>query len=224
MTRDEILGRIRELRPWFQNVSLGDGVFTKDPDDPSNFFPGQNIPWGLWDEIRRVIPARLSGWRVLDVGCNAGFYSFRMRERGAHVVGIDLDQGTSGSFVAQACFCNDVLGADVEFRRQDLFDVPETSPFDLILFLGVFYHVPNFCDALVKLGSLVRPGGYLALESQVSPRSLTCYEGKGFRGDPTTFFVPSPAVLRALVIEHGFKVKTEFAVGQERYFFFCRRR
>jgi SAM-dependent methyltransferase len=93
MTRDEILIRIRELRPWFHNVPLGDGIFTKDLNDPSNSFPGQNIPWFTWDRIKSVIPSRLTGWQVLDVGCNAGFYSFMMRERGAHVVGIDIDQG-----------------------------------------------------------------------------------------------------------------------------------
>ncbi|HZP42840.1 MAG TPA: DUF1698 domain-containing protein [Candidatus Binatia bacterium] len=224
MTRAEILARIRELRPWFQNVPLGDGIFTKDLDDPTNSFPGQNIPWGLWERIKKVIPARLTGLRVLDVGCNAGFYSFRMRERGADVVGIDIDQGTSGSFVAQARFCNEVLAAGVEFRHQDLFDVPETSPFDLILFLGVFYHVPNFCDALVKLRALTHPGGWIAVESQVSTPSLTCYDGKGFRGDPTTFFVPSPAVLRTLLMEHGFRVKKEVVISEERHFFFCRRR
>jgi len=205
-------------------VPLGDGIFTKDLNDPSNSFPGQNIPWFTWDRIKRVIPRRLAGWRVLDVGCNAGFYSFMMRERGADVVGIDIDQGTPGSFLAQARFCNEVLGAGVEFRDQDMLDVPEGSSFDLVLFLGVFYHVPNFCDGLVKLESLTRPGGYLVAESQVNARSLTCYEGKGFRGDPTTFFVPSPAVLRTLLSEHSFKVKKEFPVGQERHVFFCRRR
>ncbi len=117
-----------------------------------------------------------------------------------------------------------MLGAGVEFRNQNLLDVAEASAFDLILFLGVFYHLPNFCDALVKLESLTRPGGYLVAESQVNTRSLTCYEGKGFRGDSTTFFVPSPAVLRTLLSEHSFKVKKEVPISQERHLFFCRRR
>lgn len=223
MTREEILARIRELRPWFQNVPLSADISTKDLNDPTNFFPGHDIPHALWRAIKDVIPSRLSGKRVLDVGCNAGFYSFKMRERGADVIGIDIDQGTPGSFLAQARFCDEVLGAGVEFRKQNLLEMTDTAAFDLVLFLGVFYHVPNFCDALAKLESLARPGGYVAVESQVNPRTLTCYEGKGFRGDPTTFFVPSPTVLRTLLCEQSFVVKKEFPIGRERHFFFCRR-
>ena len=222
-TREDVLARIRELRPWYHNVPLKDGISTKDLADPTNFFPGHDAPNPLWRSIKDLIPSRLSGLDALDVGCNAGFFSFKLQERGARVVGIDIDQGTPVSFLTQARFCAEVLAVEADFRNQNLLEMPDAPTFDWILFLGVFYHVPNFCDALAKLAALTRPRGYVVIESQTNPVSLTCYEGKGFRGDTSTFFVPSPTVLRVLLQEHGFKIKKE-GRGAERHIFLCRRR
>jgi tRNA (mo5U34)-methyltransferase len=216
--RDEIVRTIRELRPWYHNIYLGNGIWTKDLKDPENIHPGMDIPRPLWNAIERVLPRNMTGMSALDVGCNAGFFSFKLRERGARVLGIDSDQGATQSFIKQAEFCKLVLGLDVDFRRQGLLDLPESSQFDLILFLGVLYHLPNFCDGLDRLRRLCKPGGIVAVESQVATRSVTCYEGKGFRGDPTTFFVPSIGVLKTLLTEHGFAIEQSFRLGKERYF------
>jgi 2-polyprenyl-3-methyl-5-hydroxy-6-metoxy-1,4-benzoquinol methylase len=86
--------------------------------------------------------------------------------------GIDSDQGATQSFIKQAEFCKLVLGLDVDFRRQGLLDLPESPQFDLILFLGVLYHLPNFCDGLDRLRRLCKPGGIVAVESQVATRSV----------------------------------------------------
>ena len=120
MTRDEILRRTRDLRPWFQNICLGDGIWTKDLTDESNFFPGVDVPTPLWRMIEDFIPPRLTGMSALDVGCNAGFFSFELAKRGASVLGINIDQGTPASFIRQAEFCNQILKLEVQFRKENL--------------------------------------------------------------------------------------------------------
>jgi SAM-dependent methyltransferase len=227
--RSHILDRVKALRPWFHAIDLGDGITTKDLKDPSNLNAYHNNPVPLWDAIKDTIPANLYGKKVLDVGCNAGFFSFELHKRGARVVGIDTDQEVAplASFIEQAQFCSQVLKADIRFYQRSLFDMPETERFDMILFLGVFYHIENFCDALEKLNRLCVPGGLLAFESEISAKSGTFYDDKEYHGDPSTFFVPSANVLDTLLVEHGFRIHTKRVVlgsiKRGRYYLLCSR-
>ncbi len=132
LTTEQIQQRIRELGPWFHNMDLG-GVMTA----PDHFLG--NYPMVKWERFKDAIPADLHGKTVLDIGCNAGFYSIEMKRRGAQrVVGIDSDP----DYLAQARFAAEVCGAEIEFRQLDVYDVAELEEkFDLVLFLGVFYHL-----------------------------------------------------------------------------------
>ncbi len=71
------------LGPWFHNLHLPDGRETA-PDHPLGDFPAYK-----WREIATALPDDLTGWRALDVGCNAGFYSFELARRGADVLAVD---------------------------------------------------------------------------------------------------------------------------------------
>ncbi|MFL6785169.1 MAG: DUF1698 domain-containing protein, partial [Sphingomicrobium sp.] len=94
--------RVAALSPWFHNIDLG-GVWTA-PDHFLGDYPG--------DKFRRFaphLPDDLSGRTVLDIGCNAGFYSIEMKRRGAQrVLGIDSDE----RYLAQARFATKTLGFD----------------------------------------------------------------------------------------------------------------
>ena len=77
---------------------------------------------------------------MLDIGCNAGFYSVEMMRRGAgRVVGIDSDE----RYLAQARLVAETLGfADIEFRNLSVYDVAALGErFDLVIFMGVLYHL-----------------------------------------------------------------------------------
>jgi tRNA (mo5U34)-methyltransferase len=77
---------------------------------------------------------------VLDIGCNAGFYSIEMKRRGAdRVLGIDSDQ----RYLAQARLASETLGySDIEFAKIDVYDVGRIDErFDLVIFMGVLYHL-----------------------------------------------------------------------------------
>jgi 2-polyprenyl-3-methyl-5-hydroxy-6-metoxy-1,4-benzoquinol methylase len=204
---EAIRRRIRDLSPWYQNVELGEGLATKLVDAHA-IHPDDDIPVPLWREIAPRL-GTLEGKRALDIGCNAGYMSFECKKLGAsYVLGIDDDSSATTSFIDQAEFCRDVLGLDVEFRRLSFMDLEPERPFDVVLFCGVLYHLQNWADGLDKLGQLVVPGeGVIVLETAIEPITRTTYEGKGYRGDVTTFFVPSVRVLRTVLEEREFLIR-----------------
>ena len=140
--------QIHALGTWFHNLRL-DGV----PTAPRH--PLGDFPTNFWQHFKHVIPEDLTGRTVLDIGCNAGFYSFEMKRRGAaRVLGLDHD----ADYLAKARFARQILGLDVEFRQLEVYDLDQLGQeqFDLVLFLGVFYHLRHPLYALEKIVRLVR--------------------------------------------------------------------
>jgi tRNA (mo5U34)-methyltransferase len=131
-TPEQVEQRINELGPWFHNLSLL-GVQTA----PDHFLG--DYPSAKWRTFQNAIPQALDGMTVLDVGCNGGFYAIEMKRRGAaRVVGIDHDE----TYLKQARFAAEVLGLDISFERLSVYEVAHLKEkFDLVLFMGVFYHL-----------------------------------------------------------------------------------
>ena len=129
---DEIRRRAAALGPWFHNIELG-GVRTA----PDHFLG--DYPAIKWRNFAHAIPDDLRGKTVLDIGCNGGFYSIEMKRRGAaRVVGIDSDE----DYLAQARFAAEVTGHEIEFRRLSVYDLGALGErFDIVLFMGVLYHL-----------------------------------------------------------------------------------
>jgi tRNA (mo5U34)-methyltransferase len=118
--------------PWFQNFHI-DGIQTA-PGHPLG-----NYPDAFFQRFAHVFPDDLRGWSVLEIGCNAGFYAFEMKRRGAaRVVGIDSEP----LYLRQARLIGDRLGLDVEFQERSVYEVGGLGErFDLVLFMGVLYHL-----------------------------------------------------------------------------------
>jgi tRNA (mo5U34)-methyltransferase len=128
-----LTAEIAALAPWFHNIDLG-GVETA----PDHFLG--DYPRAKFAGFAHAIPADLTGKSVLDIGCNAGFYSVEMKRRGAtRVVGIDSDE----RYLAQARLAARALGFDgIEFRNLDVYQVAALGEkFDLVIFMGVLYHL-----------------------------------------------------------------------------------
>ena len=126
--------RAAALGPWFQNIDLGHGIFTA----PDHFLG--DYPAFKFARFADVLPDDLAGASVLDIGCNAGFYSIEMKRRGAgRVIGIDSED----LYLAQARFVADELGfGDIEYRCLSVYDVGALhEKFDLVIFMGVLYHL-----------------------------------------------------------------------------------
>src|SRR3954470_19178072 len=125
---------ISQLGPWFHNLHLPDGTQTC-PDHWLGDFPTCK-----WNQIAPHLPQDLSGWSCLDIGCNAGFYSFALAQRGATVLGIDLDEHYLNQ--ARWAAAQYQLADRVGFTGRQVYDLARLKEnFDLVLFLGVFYHL-----------------------------------------------------------------------------------
>jgi tRNA (mo5U34)-methyltransferase len=208
------------LGPWFHNLHLPDGRRTA-PDHPLGDFPAFK-----WRELAPAIPDELSGWRALDVGCNAGFYSFELARRGAEVLAVDHDP----RYLRQAAWARDLLGLSerVELRRLDVYDVANLRErFDLVLFLGVLYHLRHPLLALDLLAE--RVARLLVLQTLTAPaadavetpadlgleqRSRLTRPGwptmafveHALAGDPTNWWVPTAGAVEAMLRSAGFEV------------------
>src|SRR5690606_38986113 len=122
------------LGPWFHNVHLPGGAQTA-PDHPLGDFPRFK-----WEQIAPCLPSALESWRVLDVGCNAGFYSLELARRGALVTAIDIED----RYLAQADWVlrRWDLRDRVALRRQSVYALARGDErWDLVWFMGVLYHL-----------------------------------------------------------------------------------
>ena len=150
--REVLARRIQELGDWFHNMNLR-GVWTA----PQHFLG--DFPNVKWKHIEPAIPKDLAGASVLDIGCNGGFYSIQMKQRGAgRVLGVDIDD----RYLNQARFAAATLGLEIEFQKCSVYDVDQLAgQFDYVIFMGVLYHLryPLYAlDKVVKEGA--RPAAF----------------------------------------------------------------
>jgi len=138
----ELQRRISELGDWFHNIDLH-GVSTS----PQHFLG--DYPSIKWKKIAPSLPLDLRGSTVLDIGCNAGFYSLEMKRRGAdRVVAVDVDD----RYLRQAQFAAEMLHLEIEFRKCSVYDVDSIpGQFDIVFFMGLFYHLRYPLFALDKI-------------------------------------------------------------------------
>jgi tRNA (mo5U34)-methyltransferase len=213
-------GEIAALGPWFHNLHLPDGRQTA-PGHPLGDFPASK-----WRQIEAHVPADLSGWRALDIGCNAGFYSFALAARGAEVVALDVDP----RYLRQARWAATRLGLAerVRFRQGTVYELArERDAFDLVLFTGVLYHlrhpllaldiVARRVARLLVFQTLTMPGAQ-ALDGprdlDLDERALLAAPGwprmafleHRLEGDPTNWWAPDPACCEALLRSSGLRV------------------
>jgi tRNA (mo5U34)-methyltransferase len=104
------------------------------------------------------IPENLHGWSVLDIGAWHGFFSFECERRGADRV-LAIDQYAWDRFGAEGFLrARERFGSKVEYRRLDVhaLDVNEVGQFDLVLCLGLVYHLYNPIQALERIARVTK--------------------------------------------------------------------
>jgi tRNA (mo5U34)-methyltransferase len=232
MDKEEMRRRAASLGEWFHNIDLG-GVLTA----PDHFLG--DYPAVKWRQFAHSIPQDLSGLSVLDIGCNGGFYSIEMKRRGAaRVLGIDADE----DYLAQARFAAEVTGQEIEFRALSVYDVGAIGErFDLVLFMGVLYHLRHPLLALdliyehVAKDMLVFQSMLRGAPEVLPPREdfdfwdMAPFDDPGwpklhfvehrYAHDVTNWWVPNRACAEAMLRSAGFRIEA----NPEREVYLCRR-
>jgi tRNA (mo5U34)-methyltransferase len=195
-----LMDEINKIDFWWHKIDLGNGITTPGRDDsPSKL-------------VRVNLPQSLQGLSVLDIGAWDGFFSFECERRGAKRV-VALDKwvwdipsiGKRGFELARR-----VLGSKVEDVELDVLDIsPErVGVFDLVLFLGVLYHMPHPLLALERVASVV--GKQLILETHIDMNEydrpvLAFYPEDECANDGSNWFGPNRAAVEAMLRVVGFR-------------------
>jgi len=220
LSQQEIHERVQSLGNWFHNIDLN-GIQTAP-----NHFLG-DYPNIKWQNFKHAVPQDLTGKSVLDIGCNAGFYSIEMKKRGAaRVVGIDSDD----TYLEQARFAAAVSGYDdIEFRKLDVYEVGQLGErFDLVIFMGVLYHLRHPLLALDTLHDTVVGDLLLFQSMQRGSKQLMHLDDdyafwetsifdhdaypkmyfveKRYSHDPTNWWIPNRACVEAMLRSAGFDI------------------
>jgi tRNA (mo5U34)-methyltransferase len=201
--RSSLAARAEQLQPWLQGPFL---------------LGGDLVIGGTWRNDRRwvtlgdAVPPDLSGRRVLDVGCNAGYDPFMFRLRGAdHVLGCEPFE-----FIEQARFLESIYRTGAEFApigwqhlRPD-----RQGTFDIVHCHGVLYHELDPMGLLSRLAEMTAPGGTAFIGSMMlaDPRLSECmrFVPASYYSDGTWWWVPGRLALRWMIETSGFDVVSEF--------------
>ena len=220
-SKDWIRQQIAALKEkgWYHSIELPDGQVLEGIQSISH----------LKKRLARFpVPADLTGKRVLDIGAWDGWFSFEMERRGAEVVAVDCVEMERFRLARQ------LLNSNVDYR---VLDVDELSPetvgrFDIVMFIGVLYHLRHPLQALERVCQLTRE--MALVESFVIDEGLPkngeplravmeFYETDELGGQVDNWYGPNTACLLGLCRAAGFaRVKLE-EVAEQRAHVTCYR-
>lgn len=225
--------RIRELIAahgrWWHEIELAPGIVT--PGDDSN---RMKLP--ILDRLG--FPSDMRGLRALDIGCSDGYFTFEMERRGADVTAIDFVPETYTGFAT----ARQILGSRAEYRMDNVYNLTREThgEFDVVLFLGVLYHLRKPLAALDSIRSVMKPGSRLFVGTMMIDEyfllpdgSVTtleavnpvlanvpiwqAYPGDSLNGDYTNCFAPNRRALEVALEEAQFSVESFETVSMGGY-------
>jgi tRNA (mo5U34)-methyltransferase len=203
-SKDDLRRQVEKLT-WFHQIDLGDGIVTPGRDKTARKLKAMQLP-------------SLAGKTVLDVGANDGFFSFAAERAGAvRVVAVDSYAWGHPSSITPLAqtkdsfdLAHEVLGSRVETLEADLYDLTpeEVGTFDVVLMLGVLYHLRNPLLGLERLASLTKE--LLVVETLVdmvwTHRPVAAfYPAAEIPEDATNWWAPNPPALRGMLLSCGFR-------------------
>jgi tRNA (mo5U34)-methyltransferase len=199
---------------WYHRIEVRPGIVT----------PGVNdSPLNLQ---MLELPADCSGLRVLDLGARDGFFSFELERRGADVLAIDYMPAERTGFPIAAR----LLGSRLVLQQANLYHLTpaEIGTFDLVLFLGLLYHLPDpiramrvvrslctwrmYLETLVIDDAVLMADGSEAALAQIDGRLaaiplMQFFPGAVCHGDPTNYWGPNVRCVEAMLTETEFRVE-----------------
>jgi tRNA (mo5U34)-methyltransferase len=199
----DLQSRIAAL-PWHHSIDLGGGVVTA----------GNKSAALCNDESALVFDrVNLRGRSVLDIGAWNGFFSFEAKRRGAsRVLATDSYCWSHPDIRGRETFdiARSALGVEIDAREIDAADLSAESvgEFDVVLFLGVFYHRYDAIETFAKVARLAKK--VLIVETHLELRdvdvpAMMFFPGKELGNDPTNWWGPNEHCIKALLLGHGFE-------------------
>jgi tRNA (mo5U34)-methyltransferase len=212
----DVYASVRALSPWVHNFRFGT-VETA----PEHFLG--DYPRVKWERFESALPRDLRGATVLDIGCNGGFYSIEMKRRGAdRVLGIDVDD----RYLRQAKLAAELSDVDIELQQMSVYEVGQLGEhFDVVLFMGVLYHLrhpllaldlirEHVARNLVVVQSMLRgsrdvrepEADYPFRDEHVFEERdfpLMYFVERRYAGDPTNWWIPNASALAGMLRAAG---------------------
>jgi tRNA (mo5U34)-methyltransferase len=215
VTREQAEALVASRPWWYHRFEIFPGVITPGAYDPSETFGRLGLP----DDLR--------GQRILEIGPADGFFTKQLAIRGASVTALDYVEKDFCGFAVM----EQLHGVPFDFVRGNIYELPRFGfqPFDLVLCLGVLYHMPDMVRALYILRGIC--GERLIIETLVStdlgdePCARYC-PAATLNNDLTNFWIPNITCVKAMLVDVGFVVERSEMVSQDehrgRAAFWCR--
>ncbi len=137
---------------WWHSIDLGNGLVTAGVHSLAEL-------QGIYRSLE--LPEDLSGKTLLDIGCWDGFYTFETERRGAKVISVDCWHPSNFFAARQA------LNSKAEFHERSVYEIGKDNlgSFDIVLFMGVLYHLRHPLLALENVCELTRD--FAVIESHI---------------------------------------------------------
>ena len=216
----EVWNELNSVKHWYHQIPIQPGITTPGINNTAQVLALLDLP----DDAR--------GLRALDVGTRDGFFAFEMERRGAEVTAVDYVPKDQTGFAVAAR----LLDSKATFINANIYDLSaeRLGTFDVILFLGLLYHLPDPLEALLVLRSMCRhrlciesqvidhallmPDGRLAVLADVAPALtdvplMQFYPGRSLNDDPTNYWAPNLSGLEAMLRECNFTVNSTHLLG-----------
>lgn len=225
MTNKTLAERAAEIRWWHGGMDLGNGVITRGESHPAN-----NL-------LPRVgLPADLTGKTVLDIGTADGFMAFECERRGTAKV-VAVDSFVTSNWVLPFAWAtgragfdlaHEALGSNVQAVECEVLDLDpaDLGTFDVVLFLGVLYHMRHPLLALERAAAMTHDllivESYIVEDDSNIP-AMRFFPGNELNNDPTNWWGPNVACIEAMLQVIGFSSVELVSVGNTRAVVHARR-
>jgi 2-polyprenyl-3-methyl-5-hydroxy-6-metoxy-1,4-benzoquinol methylase len=145
---------------WWHNMPLPDG------NRINGHNPDKDLQLKMWQAMEIPNDGGLTGKRVLDIGANDGFFTLAAIMAGAEeVTAIDKDWATWPQNIQ---YSSRIWNVSPEIITADFRTYEFRKPYDVILFLGVLYHLEDVFSCMKRLRGILKDRGTIYLETQMT--------------------------------------------------------
>jgi tRNA (mo5U34)-methyltransferase len=196
--------RIEEVS-WYHEFDFGNGLKTKASGDEA---AGHRQ---LWEFIRtNLAGVEFRGKSVLDIGCWDGYWSFEAERRGAASVLATDDVSRNWADGTGVYLARELLGSGISVDlKMPVYELQRLGrTFDVILFLGVYYHLHAPFHAFAQIRHCCHPGTVVVVDG---PITHGLPEGAAYYNFPdcTSEWLPTLGALRMIAEGTYFDVRSQ---------------